>query len=79
MSVFTPLVIIFILLLNYYLYKKNSYSKMRNLQSNIFYGYNIISPICWNIIYIFNRQILQGCKENNMIICAIIISPKYSN
>ena len=36
MSVFTPLVIIFILLLNYYLYKKNSYSKNFFYLSSIF-------------------------------------------
>ena len=53
MSVFTPLVIIFILLLNYYLYKKNSYSK------NFFYTPNkpflfrlfILTFLSWWIQY----------------------------
>ena len=68
MSVFTTLVIIFILLLNYYLYKKNLYSKSLFYLSSIFLIIYIITTILIyynNLSNGFEHGILFGNVANN--------------
>ena len=68
MSVFTPLVIIFRLLLNYYLYKKNLYSKSLFYLSSIFLIIYIITTILIyynNLSNGFEHGILFGNVANN--------------
>lgn len=68
MNVLTPLIIIFILLLNYYLYKRNSYSKSFFLISTSFLIiYSVFSIIIYynNLSHGFEHGILFGNVANN--------------
>lgn len=68
MSIFTPLITIFILLLNYYLYKKNSYSKSFFLLSSSFVIiYALFSIVIYynNLSNGFEHGILFGNVANN--------------
>lgn len=68
MSIFTPLIIIFILLLNYYLYKRNSYSKSFFLLSSSFLViYTLFSIVIYynNLSNGFEHGILFGNVANN--------------
>ena len=68
MNVLTPLIIIFILLLNYYLYKRNSYSKSFFLIStSILIIYSVFSIIIYynNLSHGFEHGILFGNVANN--------------
>lgn len=77
MNVLTPLIIIFIILLNYYLYKRNSYSKSFFLISTSFLIiYSVFSIIIYynNLSHGFEHGILFGNIADNHFVMNINIT-----